>query len=113
MAKLIMKVEGMDGVVELLADRVVILRPGLWNAIWYGFNSKREIPLGAISEVAFRKAGALRFGEVEFVRSGRSTDETKKRNQNAVRFNRKQNDSFEVLKEKVFELVEQYARQKQ
>lgn len=99
----------MDGQVELMTDRVVIKREGLWNMFKYGMNAKREIPLGAISEVAFKGATAFRFGEIEFVRSGRSTDEKKKNNTNAVRFNKKSDAQFEKLKEKVFEMVNQQA----
>jgi len=74
----------------------------------------REIPLAAISEVAFRTASALRFGEIEFVRSGRSGDENKKKkiNPNAVRFKRDKNQAFEALKEKIFELVTQLHQHK-
>ena len=72
MAKILMRVEGMDGVVELTGDRVVINRPGLWNSFKYGFKARREIPIGAISEVSFKPATALRWGESEFVREGKS-----------------------------------------
>jgi hypothetical protein len=112
MAKPIMTVVGMDGNIDLLPDRVVISRPGLWNAMKFGLNSQREIPIGAISEVSFKKAGALTFGELEFVRSGRSTDERKKNSQSAVKFKKNKNQEFEMLKEKVFQMMEQLSRQK-
>lgn len=112
MAKVIMKAIGMDGQVYLMTDRVVIKREGIWNMFKYGMNATREIPLGAISEVAFRAANVLRFGEIEFVRSGRSTDEKKKTNSNAVRFNKKASPQFEALKEKVFDMVNQQSRPK-
>lgn len=113
MAKVIMRVVGMDGQVDLLPDRVVITRPGLLNALKFGFNSQREIPISAISEIDFRKAGALTFGELEFVRSGRSTEEKKKKNQSAVKFRKGSNQAFEDLKEKVFEMMEQITRKQQ
>ena len=111
MSKLIMRVEGMDGQVELLSDRVVIYRKGLFNAMKFGLNAQREIPLSAISEVVFKPA-AMQFGQIEFVRSGRSTDEKKMLNASAVRFGRRRNQEFQMLKEKVFALIEQYARQR-
>jgi len=111
MVKVIARAIGLDGQIVLLADRVVIRREGLWNAMKYGFNSQREIPLGAISEVAFRDAGALRFGEIEFVRSGRSGDEKSNAKNNMVRFPKKSQQEFEDLKEKVFQLMEQALRQ--
>lgn len=113
MAKILMRVEGMDGQVELLNDRVVIHRSGIWNMFKYGFNARREIPLAAISEVAFKNAGPLFFGEIEFVRSGRSADEKSKRDYSKVKFSRRKNQEFEVLKERVFQLVDQYARNRQ
>lgn len=113
MVKVIMRVDGLDGQIALLADRVVIRRDGLWNAIKYGFNSQREIPLAAISEVAFRDAGSLRFGEIEFVRSGRSIEEKKSAKTGAVRFNKKSQQEFYTLKEKIFELMEQLSHQRQ
>lgn len=111
MAKRIMMVVGIDGQIELLTDRVVIHRKGLWNVIRFGLNSHREIPLGAIAEVMFRDAGALVFGRIEFIRAGRSADE-KKKDYSAVKFNRKSQRQFEILKEKIFELVDQYSKQK-
>ena len=106
MSKAIMRVEGVDGQLELLPDRVVIRRDGLWNAVRFGFNAAREIPLGAISEITFRGAG-FQFGKIEFVRSGRSTDEKMSSKHSAVRFAKKQNAEFEAFKEKVFQLINQ------
>ena len=112
MAKVIMRAIGVDGQIALLSDRVVIQREGLWNALRYGFHSRREIPLGAISEIMFRDAGALRFGEIEFIRGGRGPDEHKKSKNSMVKFHKKNQKEFEDLKEKVFELVEQLTRQR-
>ncbi len=112
MAKLIMRVEGLNGQVELLADRVVIHRKGLWNALTYGLNAKREIPLSAMSEVQFKEASRFNFGEIEFVGGGRAAQTKKKINLNAVKFRRDKNQEFEMLKEKMFEIMEQYARNK-
>ncbi len=109
MAKLIMRVEGMDGQIELLPDRVIIRRDGILNAFKYGMHAKREIPLGAISEVGFKDAGMMTMGEIDFVRSGRSMEEKTKRASSAVRFPRKKQAEFEALKEKVFELLEKVA----
>src|SRR5690349_1637800 len=110
MAKILMRVEGYDGQVELMTDRVVIRREGLLNAMWYGFNSKREIPLAAISEVMFKDAGALKQGEIEFIRAGQAAD---KKNANRVKFPKKKNPEFEAFKEKVFHQLNTLARQTQ
>jgi hypothetical protein len=113
MGKLIMHVDGMDGQIDLLPDRVIIYRKGLWNSMKYGMHAKREIPLGAISEIGFKDASVISFGEIEFVRSGRSTEERMKSNSNAVKFPKKKQREFERLKEKIFEILEYLARQKQ
>jgi hypothetical protein len=109
MGKSLMFVSGLDGQVEVTADRVIIHRKGLVNAVFFGFNARREIPLGAISEVMFRDATRLKYGIVEFVRSGRSTEE-RKGNMCIVKFNRAQAPQFEKMKEKVFELIEKNAK---
>ena len=105
MAKSIMYVTGIDGQVELLPDRVVIHRKGFVNSLFFGFNSRREIPLGQISEVAFRDATRMKYGIIEFIRSGRSTDE-RKGGSCIVKFNRKSAPQFEALKEKAFQLLQ-------
>ena len=108
----IMFVEGLDGQVELMADRVVIHRRGVINSLFFGYNSRREIPLGAISEVMFRDANRLKFGVIEFVRSGRSADERKGKNACIVKFNRASAPQFNRLKEKAFELIEKNMKAK-
>ncbi|MDE3016406.1 MAG: hypothetical protein KGI29_05740 [Pseudomonadota bacterium] len=105
MAKGLMTVAGLDGQVELLSDRVVIHRQGLWNALKFGFNARREIPLSAITEVAFKPAGRFMFGEIEFVSSGRAVHHKKTANPSAVKFKRDKNEMFEALKEKIFQIV--------
>lgn len=102
MAKQIMYVQGGDGQVELLEDRVVIHRKGLMNMLKHGPNSKREIPLVSISSVNFRDAGNFRLGEIDFDYSGRSHADKK---QNTVMFAKKHHDNFVKLKEKIFELM--------
>jgi hypothetical protein len=113
MAKTIMKATGVDGVVELMTDRVVIHRPGIFNLFKYGPNAKREIPLGAISEVGFKAPSMLVFGEIDFVRSGRSMEEKTKRASSAVKFGKKSQQEFETIKEKVFQMMEHHAKQRQ
>jgi hypothetical protein len=113
MTKRIMAITGLDGQVELLSDRVVIHRNGVWNAMKYGMNATREIPLGAISEIAFKEAGLFGFGYIEFIRSGRSADELRKKNYSKVTFKKQQNMQFHKLKEIMFQMLDHYARQKQ
>lgn len=102
-----MKVTGVDGQIELLADRVVIHRTGIINIFKHGLNSKREIPLGMISEVSFKSPSFMGFGEIEFIRSGSNTNAKNQVNQASVKFSGKELVAFEALKEKVFEMINQ------
>ncbi len=113
MATTLMKIQGLDGTIELMNDRVVISRSGLLNSLKFGTNSRREIPVGMISEVLFRAPSLLTMGEIEFIRSGSnaSTVNGKKvANLNLVKFNKKNVAEFEALKEKIFELINKQNR---
>lgn len=108
MAKVLMKAQGFDGTIILMNDRVVIDRPGIINFFKYGRAAKREMPLSAISEVVFKPATMFSHGEIELVRSGRASDDRKLQNKaNKLRFRKIQNQQFEVLKEKIFEIMNQ------
>jgi hypothetical protein len=109
MAKLVMKVQGVDGAVELLSDRVIITHPGIWNALKFGLNASREIPLGAIAEIGFKNANMLMWGEIDFIVGGgrpvQQMGKKKKASPTAVAFKKDKQRQFEMLKEKVFELM--------
>lgn len=104
MAKLIMQAQGANGTVELMSDRVIILRNGIWNIFKYGLNAKREIPLASISSVNFRNASLLKMGEISFEYAGRSHDDE---NGNTVMFAKKKQAEFLAVKEKIFEVIGQ------
>jgi len=104
--------EGMDGQIRLLPDRLIITRKGLFNILMYGLTAQREIPLGAISEVVFKEPTLLAPGHIEFVISGRNSVQAGKVNHNAVKFQKQKQPQFHALKEKVFALMEQANRQK-
>ncbi len=106
MAKLLMKAQGMNGMLLLLTDRVVIKRPGILNFIRYGKNATREIPLTAISEVIFTSPTWVTVGEIEIVRAGNSRDDrAEKINANSLKFARRKVKEFEAIKERIFETI--------
>lgn len=111
MAKRIMYVEGFDGQVELMNDRVVIHRKGVLNFLRYGIGAKREIPIGAIAEVVFKDATILTVGKIEFVRAGRSQEERTNVDYSTVKFRKHSQPEFERLKEMIFQMVEQFMKQ--
>lgn len=98
-----MMIDGADGQVELLGDRIVIHRRGIFNFFKYGPNARREIPLSSISSVNFRPANLFRMGEIDFDYAGRSHMDKK---QNTVTFAKKHEAEFTALKEKIFELMQ-------
>jgi len=108
--KIILKAVGFDADLALLADRVIIIRKGLFNGLKYGFNAKTEIPLMAISEVTFRPPFLLGMGTIDFIRSGRANFDMKRGSSTAVRFRKKNLPEFEAIKEKVFELMNQLSK---
>lgn len=106
MGKVLMQAQGIYGSVTLMNDRVVINRPGFINFIRYGKLAKREIPLAAISEVIFTPPTWVTVGEIEFVRAGNSRDDrNEKFNANTLKFPRRRRQEFEMLKEKMFEMI--------
>ena len=108
MAKILMQAQGIYGTLVLTGDRVIIRRTGIINFIRYGKRATREIPLSAISEVIFTAPTWFTVGEIEFVRAGSSRDDrNEKLNANALKFPRKRAKTFEVIKEKIFELIGQ------
>lgn len=114
MAKLIASAKGVDGIVSVYNDRVVIDRKGIWNFFKYGASASREIPIVALSEVIFRKATFVTVGEIEFVRSGNSSDDRRETKNvfNGMKFLKKHQPRFELIKEKVFEMINQHHQAK-
>ncbi|MES2983680.1 MAG: hypothetical protein V4735_00640 [Pseudomonadota bacterium] len=105
-----MKQEGVDGVVELRVDRLILTRPGIWSLIKFNGKGRREIPYGALSEVQFKDAKALIMGEIEFVRNGSNPKD--ERHFYRIKFKKNQQANFEKLKEKIFEILNYYASKK-
>ncbi len=104
MSKRFMYAQGADGQIELLSDRVIIHRKGVFNLMKYGPNARREIPLTSVASVNFRDATLFKMGEIDFDYAGRSQLDRK---QNTVAFTRKHQEEFYELKEKIFELMQQ------
>ena len=109
MAQTIMKVAGTDGQLELMADRIVITRDGLWAKYSHGVGGKKEIPITSISTVEFKDAGLFGKGEIDFVYAGFRAGG--KPNQNKVQFTKKEQEKFYAFKEKIFDLIQQAQRQ--
>lgn len=101
--KALIYVEGLNGQIELRADRLIITRKGFLNVFKFGFNSKREIPLSSLSSIDFRDASFFKLGEIDFDFAGHGGAWEGKTS--AVTFNKKKQQDFDRLKEKIFELL--------
>ena len=100
-----MRVEGSNGSVEYLGDRIVIRRKGLANVLTQGVQGDKTIPLSRITAVQFRQAGSMMAGLIQFtIQGGREfrggmLEATK--DENAVMFTREQEPGFAELREQV------------
>lgn len=100
-----MRVEGSNGSVEYLGDRIVIRRKGLANVLTQGAQGDKTFPLSRITAVQFRRAGSMMAGLIQFtIQGGREfrggmLEATK--DENAVMFTRDQEPAFARLREQV------------
>lgn len=100
-----MRVEGSNGSVEYLGDRIVIRRKGLANVLTQGVQGDKTVPLSRITAVQFRPAGSMMAGLIQFtIQGGREfrggmLEATK--DENAVMFTREQEPAFAQLREQV------------
>jgi hypothetical protein len=69
--EVILEAEGHNGHLQLLRDRVRILRRGLMGGL--SGNSDQEIPLADISAVDFHAAGRLTNGHLRFILRGKQS----------------------------------------
>ncbi len=106
-SKPLAQVSGTDGSIEVLNDRIIVRRKGIMNMLNSAGGSQREIPLSAISEVAFKPATLMQGGQIEFVRAGGKPGDC------VVKFQKKQQDEFSRLKEYIFQLMNHHAKRAQ
>jgi len=102
-----MRVQGINGLVDLLEDRLLIKRQeGVQPSLRKNMKEDREIPISQISSIQFKKAWLLTYGYLQCVLLG---EESRRRfltmltrppwsDPNAVTFNIKQQKWFEELK---------------
>ena len=103
MSQALAHVTGSDGIIDVMADRVVIRKTGLMNM----GGAQREIPLSAITEVVFKPATMMQGGQIEFMRAGGKSGDC------VVKFQKKQQDEFARLKEYIFQLMNHHAKRAQ
>lgn len=108
---ILMKAKGVGGDLELLEDKIRIVRRGGLAILAHGLKGDKEIFINQISSIQFRKAGALTNGYIQFAFIGGSeakdgmlqatTDE------NTVFFNQKNEDDFSAIKHMIEDRIHQ------
>jgi hypothetical protein len=97
----IQRAVGVDGQVELHKDRLIITRKGWFAILAHGFKPQRELPLSAISTVEFQEAGFFNKGSINFLYAGN----VRKSGETMVKFPKACNESFRILKDQIFTLM--------
>ncbi len=103
-----MKMQGIDGEITLLKDRIIITRSGVISKL--KGEAKREIPYSSVLEVKFKEANALAPGIMELTRVGISS--TEDNSAFKIKFKKDKQAEFARLKDKIYEILSFYARQK-
>lgn len=108
---ILMKAKGVGGDLELLEDKIRIVRRDGLAILAHGLKGDKEIFINQISSIQFRKAGALTNGYIQFAFIGGSeakggmlqatTDE------NTVFFNQKNEDDFSAIKYMIEDRIHQ------
>ena len=101
----LMTAKGVNGQLELLADRVRIKRKGGMAVLTQGLKGDKEIQLSSISSIQFRAPGALTNGYIQFAFFG--GQEAKgalfqaTQDENSIMFSSPQSGAFVQIKEAI------------
>ncbi|MFN7039341.1 MAG: hypothetical protein ACK4OM_07250 [Alphaproteobacteria bacterium] len=95
----IVKIEAADGQIYLFKDRITIARKGIWAMLSHGIKPSKDIVLKNIISVDFQPAG---FNQGVFYLNCIGSNDKK---EYTLKFNKKLNEQFSDLKEKIFELT--------
>jgi hypothetical protein len=105
MDNIIAAAKGINGIIELLPDRIRIRRKGFGALILHGLKGEKEILVSQISAIQLKKASMWTNGYIQFSFLG--GQESKKglfdatKDENTVMFNTKQQNGFLLLKERL------------
>lgn len=93
--------KGINGQLEVLADRVRITRKGLLGAMGHGLGGGKEIQISRISAIQMKDAGLLN-GHIQFSFAGGREAKTglleAAKDENAITFKRSQQAQFQEAK---------------
>lgn len=99
--KILMKVVGHNGQIELFNTKIRIKRKGFVASMTQRLKDDREIPIGQISSIHFKKAGYFLNGFIRFNIVGRSETNVgfwqAEHDENTILFTIKQQPAFEKI----------------
>jgi len=102
--------KGVNGQIELYSNKVCIRRKGVLGFLTQGLKGDKNIMISTITSIQFKKAGMLTNGYIQFAFMG--GQEAKggifqgTQDENTVMFNKKQQSSFEQIRDEVEERIE-------
>jgi len=100
-----LQAKGVNGQIELFANKVRIRRKGVLGFLTQGLKGDKEIMISSITSVQFKKAGMLTNGYIQFAFMGGKEAKggifQATQDENTVMFNTKQQPDFERIKEEV------------
>ncbi len=105
--KVLMEAKGVNGQLQLLENKIRILRKGLMAFTSHGLKGEKEILIKSISSIQLKKASFLINGYIQFSfiggqeTKGGILDATK--DENTIMFNSKQQPDFIKIKEAIEE----------
>ena len=108
MTDLILMAEGVNGQVALYENRIDITRKG--NSFFtHGFDGTKTIFMKSLTGIQFKETGKMTNGFIQFIFSGSAeskgglVDATK--DENTVMFNSQQQQSFEQIRQFIFDKI--------
>ncbi len=106
--EILLLAKGVNGQLALLDGRVRISKKGVLGFLTSGFKGDKEIQISSISSIQFKKAGLVNgYVQFAFMGSGEAKGGVFQAasDENTVMFNKKQQPSFEAIRDEVQRLM--------
>lgn len=106
-----MEAKGVNGRLELVGDKIRIIRKGAMSFITQGLKGNKDIQIKQISSIQFKAAGMLTDGYIQFGflggRESKGSWFAAITDENTITFNKKQQIKFEEIKSEVEKMISQ------
>lgn len=101
----LLQAKGVNGQIELFANKVRILRKGIMGLLTQGLKGDKEILISSISSIQFKKASAMTNGYIQFAFMGGKEAKgglfQATQDENTVMFNTNQQGGFQRIKDEI------------